>query len=199
MDAAPPVLRESLLFPYQTGLSFVRTLYARGGSAAVDRAYADPPVSTEQLMHPDRYFHRDTPQQVGVPDLARALGAGWRSAAQVQWGEFDTHLLLEGQLPVTVADQAAAGWDGGRLRSFQRNGRTALVLRTVWDSPGEAVQYCRAMARWATSLFGPASGAAHWSGRGQATALACRGSRAAWLSAPDGPTLARLSRALGRP
>ena len=199
LDAAPAALRESLLFPYQTGLSFVRALYSRGGWAAVNRAYVDPPTSTEQVMHPGKYLQRDRPQQVGVPDLARALGAGWRPAAQVQWGEFDTQLLLAGELPVTVAEAAAAGWDGGRLRTFERGGRAALVLRTVWDSPGEARQFCQATARWATARFGRPVGPGRWSGRGQEAALACRGTHAVWESAPDRPSLIKLIRGLGPP
>jgi len=199
LDAAPAALRESLLFPYQTGLSFVRALYDRGGWAAVNRAYADPPTSTEQVMHPEKFLARDRPQPVAVPDLARALGAGWRPAAEVQWGEFDTQLVLAGELPVTVADAAAEGWDGGRLRTFERGGRTALVLRTVWDSPGEASEFCRASARWATARLGPTVGPGRWSGHGQELALACRDTRATLLSAPDRPTLAKLSSGLGRP
>jgi hypothetical protein len=199
LDAAPAVLKESLLFPYQAGLEFVRGLYQRGGWAAVNRAYTDPPSSTEQILHPGRYLQRDRPQPVAVPDLARALGAGWRPAAEVQWGEFDTQLLLAGELPVTVAETAAEGWDGGRLRTFERGGRTALVLRTVWDSAAEATEYCRAATRWATARFGAPSGPGRWSGKDQQAALACQGARAAWLAAPDGPTLTSLARGLGRP
>ena len=103
---------------------------------------------------------------------------------------------------MTTAEAAAAGWDGGRLRTFQRGDRTALALRTVWDSTAEATQFCGAMRGWATGRFGPASGAAgsvHCSGDGQRAALVCRGTRVAWLSAPDQPTLDRLISGLGSP
>jgi hypothetical protein len=202
-DAAPAAIRESLLFPYQDGLRFVRALYQRGGWAAIDRAYRDPPTSTEQLLHPERYLdNRDRPQQVAVPDLSARLGPGWRPAVEAGFGEFDARLLLQGELPVTVAEAAGAGWDGGRLRTFQRGDRTALVLRTVWDSAGQADQYCAAMAGWANERFGAGSRAgavARWSGQGQQTALVCRGARASWLSAPDRPGLTRLLRGLGGP
>jgi hypothetical protein len=199
LDAAPAVLRESLLFPYQSGLTFVNTLYQRGGYAAVDRAYRDPPTSTEQVIHPERYLQRDQPQAVDVPDLAGRLGAGWRPAATVEWGEFDSRLLLEGELPNTTAELAASGWDGGRLRTFERGGRTALVLRTVWDSAREARQYCDATGRWASSRFGRGAAANRWAGNGQQTALVCQGTHVAWLSGPDSATLDRLRAALGPP
>jgi hypothetical protein len=202
-DAAPPVIRESLLFPYQEGLRFVRRLYQQGGWATVDRAYRDPPTSTEQLLHPERYLRdRDRPQAVAVPDLSGRLGSGWRPSAQLGFGELDARLLLQEELPVTAAEAAAAGWDGGRLRTFQRGPRTALVLRTAWDSAAEAGQFCTAMRRWASARFGSATrsaGTLRWSAAGQQTALACGATRATWLSAPDRPTLTRLVTALGTP
>jgi hypothetical protein len=202
-DAAPAVIRESMLFPYQGGLQFVSALYQRGGWAAVNRAYRDPPTSTEQLLHPERYLGtRDRPQAVPIADLSGRLGGGWRPSAELSAGELDLRLLLQGELPVTTAQTAAAGWDGGLLRTFQQGKRTALVLRTVWDSATEAAQFCGAMSSWATARFGaPArtAGALHWSGSAQQTTLACRGPRVAWLSAPDRPTLDRLATALPSP
>ena len=202
-DAAPAVIRESMLFPYQEGLRFVRALYQQGGWDAVNDAYRDPPTSTEQLLHPERYLRdRDHPQRVEVADLSARLGPGWRPAAALSFGELDARLLLQGELAVTTAEAAAAGWDGGRLRTFQRGSHTALALRTVWDSTAEATQFCNAMRGWATGRFGSATrtpGSLHWSGAGQRTALRCTGPRVAWLSAPDRPTLNRLQTSLGPP
>jgi hypothetical protein len=202
-DAAPAVIRESMLFPYQEGLRFVSILYQQGGWAAVNRAYRDPPTTTEQLLHPDRYLRdRDRPQQVTVPELAGRLGGGWRPGVELSFGELDARLLLQGELAVATAQTAAAGWDGGRVRTFQRGDKTALVLRTVWDSSTEATQFCGAMSGWATGRFGSATRAGttlRWSDPGQRSALLCRGPRVAWLSAPDRPTLDRLVAGLGGP
>jgi len=203
LDKAPAVIRESLSFPYDAGLEFVTALYRRGGWEAVNQAYRDPPTSSEQILHPDKYLKRDRPAAVAVPDLAKRLGAGWKWGTDVGWGEFDTSLLLGDEVPVTAARGAAAGWDGGRLRTFERGNSTAMVLRTAWDSAGEATEYCRVTGRWARARFGSGrgagSGVTRYAGDGQQAALVCKGTRAAWLTAPDQASLARLQAGLGGP
>ena len=170
-----------MLFPYQEGLRFVRALYQQGGWDAVNRAYRDPPDSTEQVLHPERYLgDRDRPQAVEVADLSGRLGGGWRSGVELSFGELDARLLLQGELAVTAAGAAAAGWDGGRLRSFQRAGAPP-ALRTVWDSTAEAGQFCDAMRGWANGRFGastrsPAAAAGPGRARTPPSAAAALGS-----------------------
>lgn len=192
LDRAPAAIRELLLAPYQDGAAFVRALLRQGGWEAVNRAYQDPPVSYEQVLHPERYLGptRDEPQDVTLPDLTSRLGAGWRPGADTEWGELETRVLLGGELTPQRAEAAADGWDGGRLRTFRNGERTALVLRTVWDSPGEAQGACEAMVGWAqTRMRNPAGDGERWSGDGQQAALTCEGSTVTWASAPDGATL----------
>jgi hypothetical protein len=198
-DAAPAVIREKMTFPYDEGLRFVFRLYQAGGWAAVNRAYRDPPASTEQVLHPDRYLgRRDRPQQVTVPDVSGRLGAGWGRGTVIGFGELDARLLLSSRLPQTTSEVAAAGWDGGRLRTFERAGRTALVLRTVWDSTAEASEFCTALTRWATARFGATPTPRRWSSQSQHTTLRCQGPHVTLLSAPDTTTSQRLQAAIPR-
>ena len=79
LNSVPDVFRERLLFPYTHGLDFVKSLYARGGFETVNQALKEPPVSTEQILHPEKYLaaNRDDPKPVGVPPLThpgRGLG-----------------------------------------------------------------------------------------------------------------------------
>src|SRR5688572_28609093 len=92
----PRFLREVLLFPYTEGLEFVRALYNRGGFSEVDRAYRDPPASTEQILHPSRYLDtRDDPVAVALPDVARTLGTGWDELAGGGVGELDVRVMVD--------------------------------------------------------------------------------------------------------
>src|SRR5205823_39355 len=79
LKSAPTIFQQELLFPYTAGVEFATTLYKRGGFKAINAALADPPRSTEQIMHPEKYLStpRDQPVPVGLPPLTSTLASGW--------------------------------------------------------------------------------------------------------------------------
>jgi hypothetical protein len=145
--SVPPFLLNLLISPYLQGPTFVESLLTRGGLQSVDRAFQDPPDSTEQVLHPDRY-PRDEPQEVDVADLGEGLGGEWTDLDVYQVGELWLRLLLELKLGQPAAREAAAGWDGGEYRAWARGDRVAVLLDTVWDRPNEAAEFARAMRNW---------------------------------------------------
>jgi hypothetical protein len=144
LDSAPDVINRDLMFPYLEGMIFVEALYDAGGYAAVDAAYADPPVSSEQILHPERYVdYRDDPQEVTLEDGLAVLGADYRLVYEQPLGEFYLILYLETQLYPDLAEAAADGWDGDRYAVYydDDSGDLAMVLRTVWDDDEEAAEF----------------------------------------------------------
>ncbi|NIV36060.1 MAG: hypothetical protein GWN58_43400 [Anaerolineae bacterium] len=137
-------------FPYREGRRFAEALFQAGGWEAVNRAYADPPRSTEQVLHPERYLgapgERDEPTQVVVPELGAILGEDWRMLLQGTLGEFVVGLYLDLLLPEEVSWEAADGWDGDTFTVWDHeDGRRVLVWRTIWDSTAEAVEFEHAL------------------------------------------------------
>jgi hypothetical protein len=111
-------LKDDLLFPYTSGLAFVEGLQTSGGWPAVDAAYATPPDSSEQILHPQKYLNREEPIAVAFPaDLAARLGTGWKVTLQDTLGEFVLRewLQIAGGISPDVAGDAAAGWGGDRV------------------------------------------------------------------------------------
>jgi len=143
-------MRDVVLFPYREGARFVGALLQTGWWPAVNAAYLDPPVSTEQILHPEKYTGtpRDTPRTVRVPDLSEDLGEDWRLVAQDVLGELVLGAHLDQYLPDTPeALAAAAGWDGDRMVLWQDlEGREVLVIRTLWDSDAEAAEFVQGYA-----------------------------------------------------
>jgi hypothetical protein len=146
LAAAPPYLRETLLFSYVQGNLFCLRVRQAGGQALLDRAFrSDPPRSTEQILHPEKWiFRRDDPVAVEVPDLAAAL-PGFVPAAEGDMGELAVRILLrEGLKDEARATAAAAGWGGDRFAVYEKDGRRLLAWVTAWDSAADAAEFATA-------------------------------------------------------
>ncbi len=137
--SAPLFVREQLLFPYGDGFNFVRRIYQTGGgNAGVDEVFRNPPDSTEQILHLEKYRTREKPVEVTLPDLAAGLGDGWRKINSNVLGELDVRLILEQLTDTGRATRGSAGWGGDRWLLLEKDGRQALVIKTVWDTETDA-------------------------------------------------------------
>ncbi|MEP6680799.1 MAG: hypothetical protein ABJB65_04905 [Chloroflexota bacterium] len=147
-----------LQFPYTTGFQWVSQIYQAGGFQAVDAAFSDPPASTEQVIHYDKWIAREKPVAVSVADLAPALGAGWKRVASSPQGEATIGAMLE-FFGVGKADatRAAAGWGGDRVAVYRGpDGAFSLEWRLAWDTPADANEFAAAYAKVIAALPFPA-------------------------------------------
>jgi len=159
LERMPPVMRETLVFPYTTGLSFVQGAQLQDGWPAVDALYDRMPESTEQILHPDAYQEREHPVVVDLPDdLAAQLGDGWSVPLEDTFGEFQLGIWLRGAgAALTNADTAAAGWGGDRLAVLDGPGDAwGMVLETTWDTAQDATEFLDAAQPAVDGLFSPA-------------------------------------------
>ena len=153
---APPYLRETALFPYQDGLALVLRLSTAGGYDAMDAAFEDPPDSTEQVLHPDKYLDHEAPLVVKLPaDLAATSGSGWSVEAEDTLGELILRIwLVQGGVASVTALEAAAGWGGDRVALLRGPGGEIVVrLSTKWDTAADADEFAAA-AQTAATAFG---------------------------------------------
>jgi hypothetical protein len=135
--AAPKAIRLSLLFPYAGGADFVQALLRKGGWRRVSEAFTDLPESTEQILHPEKYFAHEQPVEVVCSDLAAYLGSGWQRLTNDVQGEFGYRLILGEFLDEKQARKAAQGWGGdcSTLYEHRPTGQLCLVQVTRWDDP----------------------------------------------------------------
>lgn len=190
----PPFLTAQLLFPYSEGEKFVARLLEVGNGrwTVVDAALRfRPPVSTEQVLHPDSYLRVERPRRVSVRGPVAALGPGWRPALRSTFGEWQTQKLLA-RAGGTESYEAAAGWGGDRYALLERGGEHALVMRWKWDSARDAAEFADALRAWgAEGLPGSTpAGRDAWRTPGGAAALAAGGGAVTLVLAPE-PALAR--------
>lgn len=140
-STAPLLIREGLIFPYLAGADFVRWFV---------RQYPDTvpfgrrlPLSTEQILHPDRYLREDRPA-----DLRFVRGP--EPTYDDNLGEFETRILLTVLSGSESAGTAAAvGWAGDRYGVFPVESSTqrALVWWTVWDTDAAARRFAVLLER----------------------------------------------------
>ena len=142
---APLILRQQLLFPYVHGLAFVKAALARGGWPELQRVYQHPPVSAQQVMHPEKYFAEPPvlPSEVTLHIPDGVLSTSWHKLKRDVLGEFLLSVILQQFLPEEEARQSAAGWRGDRYELFEQqdSGRLLLVCVTAWDTPAAATAF----------------------------------------------------------
>jgi hypothetical protein len=141
---APLIVRSELLFPYTDGFSFVRQTYRLAGNsyAAVNQVFENPPESTAQVLHPDKYRAHIHPIDVQLGDIAASVGRGWRRVGSGVLGELDTRVLLEQWgTPPGDANRMAAAWRGDRWQLVEANGHPAIALKSTWETPSAAADF----------------------------------------------------------
>jgi hypothetical protein len=159
--ALPPVIADAMTFPYVEGERFVAAVYEHGGWEAVNALYDHPPVSAEQVIHPEKYLPgpaHDTPLPLRAPDLAPLLGEGWTTVHRNRMGELGTRQLVQFTGDPGDVWRASWGWDGDEYRLYGREGEDdVLQWVTAWDSEKDAIEFVDALARVIERQAGPDS------------------------------------------
>lgn len=141
----PPALERYFYFPYCYGTEFVRYLWREGGWEKVNKAYSDPPNTTEQIIHPDKYLKGEKADALVLADLTDALGDGWEEIYDGVFGEFDVYnYLLTAVGDEVMASIAAEGWGGGRIAIYasqKEQDRALIHLLITWDTQDDASDF----------------------------------------------------------
>jgi hypothetical protein len=193
-DSAPDFISLDFTFPYEKGLAFVETLHEKGGWGTVDRAYNDLPLSTEQILHPERYPN-DRPIQVDLPVIDEVLGDHWIEIDHGTMGEWYTYLILAKGLNESArigegeAARAAEGWGGDAYVVYYKEDTsdTVMVLHAIWDSPQEADEFGKSFRDYADGRFGSSSNDT-WQGDDGTHIFIQDSNTTTWILAPNSET-----------
>ncbi len=152
-NKAPLYLKRTLMFPYDDGERFQQAVFLHDGKAAFSRVFRDAPTSTEQIIHPARYFDRVT---LADPILPKPLRHA-KPFVSGALGELETRILLEQYVSAGVADMLGPKLKGSdyRLDETKPTKRLTLVYASEWSDEDSATQYFEAyqkvlMGKWKT-------------------------------------------------
>ncbi|HET6202007.1 MAG TPA: hypothetical protein VFI25_04295 [Planctomycetota bacterium] len=176
---APPYLQRGLLALYVQGKNFLQkgngTPIPSAKPADIDRAFHTLPRSSEQVLHPEKYWFEgaaDEPVEVALPDFGASLGEGWKKVDESTLGEMNTALLVGEVEEMPAIDmkgpdaleavrdfvlqilneswtnEAAEGWGGDRFAVYTKGKALAGVWMTVWDTPKDVVEFTSAWTKY---------------------------------------------------
>lgn len=130
LAGVPLVLQESVLFPYQGGVTFVEALWKERGGRPPPFG-SDLPTSTEHILHPEDFARGpDVPRTVEV-----SVEDGWTRLYEDTLGELELGILLE---TVGASRAHAIGWGGDRYVLLgDEDGRRSLAWFGVWDTEAQ--------------------------------------------------------------
>jgi hypothetical protein len=142
-DKAPLYLRQTLIFPYTKGMLFQDALLKRDNQEGFPEVFRKPPLSTQQIIHPDKYFAGLKPTDPALPDVKLH---GYKGLVGGSLGELEHEILLEQYAGKEKAGQIAPHWRGCNfeLRENKKVGRVVLVYSSEWDSDDSARDFFNA-------------------------------------------------------
>ncbi|MEA3186427.1 MAG: hypothetical protein QOD99_257 [Chthoniobacter sp.] len=142
LQDAPRYLREMLIFPYLRGQEFCTALLEGGGRAALDAAFKNPPSSTSQVLHPEKFLTEPGEEPVEI-DFGDTTLNGEKPLADNVLGEAGIRILLSEFNDPKKSEDIASGWRGDRYLVF-KNG-DALIWKTAWRDFKSAAAFCEAL------------------------------------------------------
>ncbi len=133
MDAnAVSYVEREIATPYIVGTAFVRALRRRGGWSLVNQAWTRGGLTTEQVLHPEKWLAAEPGLPVPVPTFATLGATAVRVTTDVR-GELGLRLVLESAMPPAAAAAGATGWGGDSLVLVRVGEAASLAWRIRFD------------------------------------------------------------------
>ena len=138
---APLYIRESLIFPYTSGMLFQNAIFRKMGRESFPEVFAHPPASTQQILHPERYLAHVMPSIPALPSVPDARS--FRKLADGTLGEFDYRVLLSQYAGKDEGVDAASHLLGAAyaLLEHKHDKFPVLAFAGTWDSEKSARRY----------------------------------------------------------
>jgi hypothetical protein len=141
---APVYIRDELLFPYLAGTGFTQQfLKAHTGWQDLHLIFQDPPVSTQQILHPDLYLKGVKPETVTLPEWKALVPSDWKLLEENTMGEFGVNEILKQLLDENRAELLSPAWKGDCYAVFEdaKIKSNPLVFRLALDNTDDTAHF----------------------------------------------------------
>ena len=130
LKKAPPFIKDSLMFPYFSGLTFSMAVLKSGGWAAFTPVFARPPATTQQILHPELYYSNKVPASLKLELPTTTPGGDWVLLEENLLGELGWTEVLKQFLDKSRAESTASAWNGDAYATFEEKKSKRLMLFT---------------------------------------------------------------------
>ena len=170
-------------FVYRYGLEFVKTLYNYEDNswAGIDEAYLNPPTTTEQIIHPEKYVA----QEQAKPVQAVSVGDDWALVETDSFGEYFVYVMLDNWISDDDATEASSGWGGDAFNYYEKDGKFCFTWNITWDSEDDAFEFYLAFQDMMYRTSAEKHNCSYWSADGRYISLRLDGNSTLIVSSPD--------------
>jgi len=170
-QGAPTFVQMRLLLPYTLGFSFLlrgkpwEWLFDGVRLTDVEKAYAQVPYSTREILHPEQYWdraHRDNARPLEMADMSGVLGPGWKRATAGSIGELGLTVItgstvriqgFEALLPTRWITAGATGNEGDVYHHYVNGERRVTVFLTRWESLRDGDEFLKTLRVPSPTIF----------------------------------------------
>jgi hypothetical protein len=138
-SSLPEAIDKLNRFVYRYGVEFVKALYDydNGSWDGVNEAYENLPSTTEQIIHPEKYFARED----ALPVEVSTITGDWSLTMTDCFGEYYILVMLDNWLPIENAELVAEGWGGDVFNYYESGDDFLFTWDIVWDSNEDANEF----------------------------------------------------------
>lgn len=142
LDGKPRAMTYPFIFQYTEGARFVAEAYHRKGWDGVNALFTGPPLSTQQIMHPELYFDNPTRAKVvQVVGYAKVLH-DWKQVDEDTLGELMLKIMIERAMgEQTPYVGAARKWAGDRIVALQKGKALTVLWMIAFRDAGAAANF----------------------------------------------------------
>jgi hypothetical protein len=122
-------------------MQFQAAVLRRDGQEAYAEVFRHAPVSTQQILHPDKYFAHLDPTDPELPHPR--LPPAYKELIGGSLGELEHSILIEQVAGEDTARDLAQHWRGCnfQLRENRKTKRVVLLYAVEWDTQENAQRY----------------------------------------------------------
>ncbi|MCK4836731.1 MAG: hypothetical protein KAT17_08830 [Candidatus Aminicenantes bacterium] len=142
----PEIIKQQLTMPYISGLKFINSVFKKKKWKGVNQILKSPPVSSEQILHPEKYLKKETPMKVQIGYVP----GGYEFYHSGVIGEFYLNILLKGE---GEYQDFAAGWGGDLYKIYSRPTSYFLIWESSWDREKMASRFLVGFQRFVERRF----------------------------------------------